>query len=69
MSVVDREINKYYDSQHYSLRLERDFMMSSEDFVNLFSGVYVASKRDKRDYYSNYYLIDIPKDQGNAIYL
>ena len=43
--------------------------MDHHDFLNLFSGVYVASIRDKHDYYNNYYLIDVPAGQKNAIYI
>ena len=27
MSVIDKEVNKHYESEKYKLRLERDFMM------------------------------------------
>lgn len=69
LSVIDKDINEHYNSGHYAMRLERDFMINGEDFQNLFSGVYIASKRDKHDYYSNYYLLDIPESQKKAIYL
>ena len=44
-------------------------MMTDEDFLNLFSGVYIASIRDKHDYYSNYYLMNIDKGKRNATYI
>lgn len=43
--------------------------MDNDDFLNLFSGVYVASQRDKQNYYNNYYLIDVPPNQKRAIYV
>ena len=43
--------------------------MDHNDFLNLFAGVYVASIRDKHDYYSNYYLLDFPSGQKNAMYI
>ena len=43
--------------------------MGHEDFLNIFTGVYIASKRDKHDYYSQYYLLDIPPTQTDAVYL
>jgi len=49
--------------------LERDFIMDHNDFLNLFAGVYVASIRDKHDYYNNYYLIDVPAGQKSSIYI
>ena len=69
MSVIDKDVNKHYDAEKYSMRLERDFMMNHEDFLNLFSGVYIASIRDKHDYYSNYYIINVPKQLRSAIYI
>lgn len=43
--------------------------MDHEDFLNLFAGVYVASVRDKHDYFSNYYLVDVPANTKRAIYI
>ena len=68
-SAIDRDINEHYDANKYSIRLERDFMMNADDFLNLFAGVYIASERDKHDYYNNYFLVDIPPGEKDAIYL
>lgn len=48
MSVLDREANKLYNPQQYTMNLDRDFMMNHNDFVNLFSTCYIASKRDQK---------------------
>lgn len=45
MSVLDSSINTLYQPNKYKMALERDFMMGHEDFLNLFSAAYVASKR------------------------
>jgi hypothetical protein len=44
-------------------------MISDTDFINLFSSVYVASKRNKSNYFSDYYLLNIPAQCKNALYL
>lgn len=43
--------------------------MNGHDFINLFSVAYVASKREKEDCYSNYYLLNIPAYRKSAVYL
>lgn len=43
-------------------------MIDHENFLNLFSAAYVASKRTD-NYFSEYYLLSIPANQKDAIYL
>lgn len=51
------------------MALQRDFMMNSSDFLNLFSSAYIASRRDKINYFSDYYLVNIPANNKNALFL
>ncbi len=69
MSVVDKEVNGYYQSRKKSIRLERDFIIDGQDFINLFASVYISSKRERIDFFSSYYLLKVPPNQKNAIYL
>lgn len=69
MSVLDQSINASYKPQKYTMRLERDFMMNHIDFLNLFSSAFIASRRDKHNYFSNYYLLNVPEDTHKAFYI
>ena len=69
MSVIDQKINRTYNSSICPIRLERDFLITGNDFLNLFSIAYVASNREKEDCYSNYYLLNIPAYHKSAVYL
>lgn len=51
------------------MALQRDFMVNQAEFLNLFSSVYVASKREAALSYSNYYLIQVPPNNKKSIYL
>ena len=51
------------------MRLERDFMMNHHDFLNLFSSAFIASKRDKHNYFSDYYLLNVPSNTKNAFHI
>ncbi len=44
-------------------------MINNYDFLNLFSAAFIASRRDKVNYFSDYYLFEIPANQKNAIFL
>lgn len=63
MSVLDKQVNDFYKESrvksNYKLALERDFIVNEKDFMNLFSICWIASQRDKHDYFSNYYLIHV----------
>lgn len=69
MSVLDQQINNKYEPNKYKMALQRDFMMDHNDFLNLFSAAYIASRRDKVNYFSDYYLLNIPPNNKNSIYL
>jgi hypothetical protein len=70
MSVLDRQMNSKYEPSKYKMKLQRDFMMNQKDFLNLFSVVYIASKRDRNtSSYSDYYILDIPQNQKRSIYV
>lgn len=71
MSVLDREANKIYNPNQYAMNLDRDFMMNHNDFVNLFSSCYIASKRDQKErrYISDYYVFRVPPNNKSSIYL
>jgi hypothetical protein len=71
MSVLDREANKLYNPQQYTMNLDRDFMMNHNDFVNLFSTCYIASKRDQKEkhYISNYHMLRFEPNNKNSAYL
>lgn len=51
------------------MALQRDFMMNQNDFLNLFSAAYISSRRQKNNYFSDYYLLQIPPNNKNSIYL
>lgn len=51
------------------MALQRDFMIDHNDFLNLFSAAYIASRRDKHNYFSDYYLLNVPANNKNSIYL
>lgn len=51
------------------MALQRDFMMNHTDFINLFSSAFIASRREKVNYFSDYYLLNIPAGNKNAIFL
>jgi len=51
------------------MALQRDFMIDHNDFLNLFSAGYIASRRDKHNYFSDYYLLNVPANCKNSIYL
>lgn len=46
MSVLDKEINNRYQARQQPLVLDRDFMLTESDLINLFSTCYIASRRD-----------------------
>lgn len=69
MSVLDKEINQKYELSKHKMALQRDFMMNHNDFLNLFSSAFIASRREKHNYFSDYYLLSIPANIKNAIYL
>ena len=69
MSVLDKDINERYFPSEYTMSLERDFMVYSNDFLNLFSASYVCSIRDKNRYYSSYHMLRVPPKSKNSIYL
>lgn len=48
MSVLDKEINHYYEGHKRPLALDRDFMLTHTDLLNLFSTCYIASRRDEK---------------------
>lgn len=51
------------------MALQRDFMMNKADFLNLFSSAFIASRREKHNYFSDYYLLNVPANNKNAIFL
>lgn len=44
-------------------------MMNNSDFLNLFSSAFIASRREKHNYFSDYYLLNIPPNVKNSIFL
>lgn len=70
-SVLDKEMNNRYRPNKHYMVLDRDFMINSSDFVNLFSTVYISSNRDKdyQHYYSDYYILEVEPRIKTAIYL
>lgn len=69
MSVLDQSINSSYKPTKYTMRLERDFMMNHIDFLNLFSSSFIASRRDRHNYFSDYYLLNVPANNNKAVYI
>jgi len=69
MSVLDKDVNSNYNPDKYRMALQRDFMIDHNDFLNMFSASYIASRRDKHNYYSDYYLLNIPANNKNSLYL
>lgn len=61
MSVLDKSVNALYSPQKLKMSLERDFMISETDFINLFSTAYIASRRDEQEkhYISDYYILTV----------
>jgi hypothetical protein len=51
------------------MALQRDFMINNSDFLNLFSAAFIASRRDKVNYHSGYYLLNVPANNKHAIFL
>lgn len=70
-SVLDKQMNDRYRPNKHYMALDRDFMIGSADFVNLFSTVYISSNRDKdyQNYYSDYYVLEVEQNLKSAIYL
>jgi hypothetical protein len=58
-----------YEPSKYKMKLQRDFMMNQKDFLNMFSVAFIASKHEKTNYYSDYYILQIPANQKNSIYI
>jgi hypothetical protein len=69
LSVLDPNVNSVYNKDIYRLKLDRDFLVDQQDFLNNFSSAYIASKRDKHNYYSDYYLLNFPPKCKNSVYL
>lgn len=71
MSILDKEINDKYYPQQYKMNLDRDFMITETDLLNLFSTAYIASRRDSngQNYYSDYYILNVEPNNKKAIYL
>lgn len=69
MSVLDKEVNNFYEKSKHTITLERDFIVSTKDFLNLFSACWIASQREKSSYFSNYNILSFQPGFKNAIYL
>ena len=44
-------------------------MMNHLDFLNLFSASFISSKREKHNYFSNFYLLNVPANTNSAKYI
>jgi DNA polymerase III sliding clamp (beta) subunit (PCNA family) len=58
LSIIDKKINGDYQefSKVQDFKLEKDFVITSEDFLNLFASAYITSKR-KENFVANYKLV------------
>ena len=71
-SILDSEINQPYNNflkNAYSLRLENDFIMTQQDFLNYFQVVYVTSLYENNKFISDYFLVQVPENQDKEICL
>lgn len=71
MSILDKEMNNRYYPQKHKLSLERDFMVTEADLLNLFSTAFIASRRDEieKHYISDYFIINVEPNNKKSIYL